>query len=538
MIKSLKEIKMHTRAKVHWFYLAIMIAMSFLISFANAAQSTPAPEIKPETLTVMNRDLAVFRAGFNGATPAVRVDNALKRIRQIERIELSEDIRAIPFTLGNEKGFQFQLGTRHLFSLTEKDLDAESNQQMKGLVEHTVKILEELKTARYQQGKLSFLIHEGVLVLLATIALLVSIYFVRRVLNWVGHFLLMKCRDISARTDGTHWSEYFFLFGARLTQIISWLVMLLLLYAWITFSFSRFPLTYPLGHKLGVHVTDTLHWIVQSILTAIPNLITIFIVVFITRSILDLLKVFFRRVQGGQLKIPFLHFETVSATQRITTVVIWGLCLAIIYPFIPGSSSEAFKGLSVLLGIIISLGSTGLVTQLMSGLVVVYSRALRVGDFVQVNGVKGVVTEIGGLATKVQTQNKIETTIPNSVIISNSIENFTRLNDATGTLLSTTVTIGYDAPWRKVHEMLIKAALATNQIQSIPSPYVYQRALSDFYVEYQLFMHTEFPDIQIKILSELHQKIQDEFNQAGIQIMSPHFNTQPNHPVLSPTKLS
>jgi small-conductance mechanosensitive channel len=538
MIKTLNEIKMHIKAKVHLFCFAIMIAMSFLVSFANAAQSTPVQELKPETLTVMNRDLAVFRVGFNGATPAVRVDNALKRIRQIERIELSEDIRAIPFTLGNEKGFQFQLGTRHLFSLTEKDLDAESDQQMKILVEQTVKILEELKTARYQQGKLSFLIHEGVLVLLATIALLVSIYFVRRVLNWVGHFLLRKCRDISARTDGTHWSEYFFLFGARLTQIISWLVILLLLYAWITFSFSRFPLTYPLGHKLGVHVTDTLHWIVQSILTAIPNLITIFIVVFITRSILDLLKVFFRRVQGGQLKIPFLHFETVSATHRITTVVIWGLCLAIIYPFIPGSSSEAFKGLSVLLGIIISLGSTGLVTQLMSGLVVVYSRALRVGDFVQVNGVKGVVTEIGGLATKVQTQNKIETTIPNSVIISNSIENFTRLNDATGTLLSTTVTIGYDAPWRKVHEMLIKAALATNQIQSIPSPYVYQRALSDFYVEYQLFMHTEFPDIQIKILSELHQKIQDEFNQAGIQIMSPHFNTQPNHPVLSPTKVS
>jgi small-conductance mechanosensitive channel len=261
-------------------------------------------------------------------------------------------------------------------------------------------------------------------------------------------------------------------------------------------------------------------------------------VVFITRSLLDLLRVFFRRVQSGQLKIPFLHFETVSATQRITTVIIWGLCIAIIYPFIPGSNSEAFKGLSVLLGVIISLGSTGLVTQLMSGLVVVYSRALRVGDFIQVNGVKGVVTEIGGLATKIQTQNKIETTIPNSVIISNSIENFTRLNDATGSLISTTVTIGYDAPWRKVHEMLISAAISTNQIQSLPSPYVFQKALSDFYVEYQLFFHTEFPQIQIKILSELHQKIQDEFNQAGIQIMSPHFMSQPNHPVLSPTKSS
>ncbi len=324
------------------------------------------------------------------------------------------------------------------------------------------------------------------------------------------------------------------MFSARFTQIISWLIVLILLYAWATFSLSRFPWTYPIGHKLGLHVTSTLSWIVESVLGAIPNLITIFIVIFITRSVLDLLKVFFRRVQSGQLKIPFLHFETVSATQRITTVILWGLCISIIYPFIPGSNSEAFKGLSVLLGVIISLGSTGLVTQLMSGLVVVYSRALRVGDFVQVNGIKGVVTEVGGLATKIQTQNKIETTIPNSVIISNSIENYTRLNDSTGTLLSTTVTIGYDAPWRKVHEMLINAAVSTNQIQSSPSPYVYQRALSDFYVEYQLFIHTNHPEIQIKILSELHQKIQDEFNREGIQIMSPHFMSQPDQPVISP----
>ena len=529
---------MFIQIRVQWLLYAFILVTNIFVSQGVAAATKINEEVRPETLTVMNRDLAIFRANLNGATPTIRVENALKRIRQIETVELSEDIRAVPFTLAGEKGFQFHLGNRHLFSLIEKDLDPELNQQMAELVNETTQILDELKNARYQQGKISFLIHESLMALLATIALIAAIVILKRALNWLGHYLLVKCREISSRNDGTHWFEYFFLFGARLTQVISWLLILLFLYIWITFCFSRFPLTYPLGHKLGMHVSDTLHWIVQSILTAIPNLITIFIVIFITRSLLDLLRVFFRRVQSGQLKIPFLHFETVSATQRITTVIIWGLCIAIIYPFIPGSNSEAFKGLSVLLGVIISLGSTGLVTQLMSGLVVVYSRALRVGDFIQVNGVKGVVTEIGGLATKIQTQNKIETTIPNSVIISNSIENFTRLNDATGALISTTVTIGYDAPWRTVHEMLIRAALSTNQIQSTPSPYVFQRALSDFYVEYQLFFHTEFPQIQIKILSELHQKIQDEFNQAGIQIMSPHFMSQPNHPVLSTTKSS
>ncbi len=526
---------MHIQRRVHWFFLALFLITNIFIPQGFAAVKAN-EEVRPETLTFMNRDLAIFRANLNGASPSIRVENALKRMRQVETMELIEDIRAVPFSLAGEKGFQFHLGTRHLFSLIEKDLDPESSEQMADLVKETTLILEELKNARYQQSKISFLIHEFFVALLATIALIASIVILKRGLNWSGHYLLIKCREISTRHNGTHWVEYFFLFGARLTQFISWLLILILLYSWITFCFSRFPLTYPLGHKLGMYVSHTLHWVVESILAAIPNLMTIFIVVFITRSLLDLLKVFFRRVQSGQLKIPLLHFETVSATQRITTVIIWGLCIAIIYPFIPGSNSEAFKGLSVLLGVIISLGSTGLVTQLMSGLVVVYSRALRVGDFIQVNGVKGVVTEIGGLATKIQTQNKIETTIPNSVIISNSIENFTRLNDATGSLISTTVTIGYDAPWRTVHEILISAALSTNQIISAPSPYVFQRALSDFYVEYQLFFHTEFPEIQTKILSELHQKIQDEFNRAGIQIMSPHFMSQPLHPVLSTMK--
>ena len=338
---------MHIPRRTSHFFLSFFLVLSFLISQNVFSQSKVADEVRPQTLTYMNRDLATFRGYLNGASPAVRVDNALKRINQVEVVELTEDVRAVPFTLAGEKGFQFHLGNRHLFSIIEKDLDSESNQQMSDLVDQTIKILEELKTAQYKQSKLSFLIHEAISVTLATLALILLVVVVRRLLNWVGHFLLKKCRDVSAHTNGTHWSEYFFMFSARFTQIISWLIVLVLLYAWATFSLSRFPWTYPIGHKLGLHVTSTLSWIVESVLGAIPNLITIFIVIFITRSVLDLLKVFFRRVQSGQLKIPFLHFETVSATQRITTVILWGLCISIIYPFIPGSNSEAFKGLSV-----------------------------------------------------------------------------------------------------------------------------------------------------------------------------------------------
>ena len=203
---------MNTPNKIRTLFLTLLMVTGACFSLLSLAQTKPNIDLRPEVLSVMNRDIAIFRAPLNGASPAIRVENALKRINQIETIELSEEIRAVPFTLANEKGFQFHLGNRHLFSLIEKDVDTEANQQMNALIEQTTKILEELKTAKLQQGKLSFMIHESMMVLIATIALIGSILVVRWCLNWVGHFLLMKCRKIALENHGVHWIEYFLLF--------------------------------------------------------------------------------------------------------------------------------------------------------------------------------------------------------------------------------------------------------------------------------------------------------------------------------------
>jgi small-conductance mechanosensitive channel len=188
----------------------------------------------------------------------------------------------------------------------------------------------------------------------------------------------------------------------------------------------------------------------------------------------------------------------------------------------------------VLFGVMITLGSSGIVTQAMSGLVIVYSRAIRKGDFVDINGVQGVVTEIAALATKVVTVRNEEITIPNSVVVANPIHNYSKLGGTHGTLLTTKVTIGYDAPWRQVHELLIGAARKTARVRSTPEPYVYQRALSDFYVEYELFCSIDEARLRIPIVSDLHAAIQDAFNEVGVQIMSPHFFGQPDDPVVVP----
>ena len=259
------------------------------------------------------------------------------------------------------------------------------------------------------------------------------------------------------------------------------------------------------------------------------------IILFLTKALNETVGSFFHSVKEGRTQIPGLHKETVAATQRIFSVFVWGFGIAIAYPFIPMSSSDVFKGLSVMFGFMLTLGSAGIVNQLMSGLVLIYSRALSVGDFVDVGGTVGVVSEVGALSTKIIDMRNEEVTIPNTVLVGNSIRNYSRLAGERGTLVSTKVTIGYDTPWRQVHAMLIAAAEQTQGLRALPKPFVYQRGLADYYVEYELFAYMDHPLNRVPVLSALHANIQDQFNTYGVQIMSPHFVVQPKDAVVVPT---
>jgi small-conductance mechanosensitive channel len=225
--------------------------------------------------------------------------------------------------------------------------------------------------------------------------------------------------------------------------------------------------------------------------------------------------------------MPEALVETAQPTRRITNAVLWMLALVMVYPYLPGSDSPVFKGISVFVGLVISLGASGVVGQYLSGLVIMYSRALRVGDYVRVADHEGVVVALGMLSTKIRTNKREEVNIPNNLLVSTTTKNFSRLAGAEGVILYTTVTIGYDAPWRQVHAMLIEAAHRTPGLRTEPPSFVNQTALSDFYVEYQLNAHLERPEARIRVLADLHANIQDVFNEHGVQIMSPHYETDP-----------
>jgi small-conductance mechanosensitive channel len=238
-------------------------------------------------------------------------------------------------------------------------------------------------------------------------------------------------------------------------------------------------------------------------------------------------KDFFTAIELGTISFPGFHSDTVGATRRLVNVLIWLFGVVIAYPFLPGSNSPAFKGVSVFLGLLVTLGSAGVVGHMMSGLVLVYSRALKKGDYVRVGDVEGIVMEVGPLSTKLANRKDEEFTIPNTVMVGTTIKNFSRLAGQSGSPLTTKVTIGYDAPWRVVHDMLKTAAARTPGLRKEPPPFVLQADLSDFYVEYQLVVRLESADLRILVMSVLHQNIQDAFNERGVQIMSPHFEGQP-----------
>jgi small-conductance mechanosensitive channel len=204
------------------------------------------------------------------------------------------------------------------------------------------------------------------------------------------------------------------------------------------------------------------------------------------------------------------------------------------YPYFPGSDTDAFKGLSVLAGLMISIGGSGVVGQAASGLIMIYSRVLREDEYVKINNIEGIVTRVSIFSTKIKTATGEEVNVPNALIGNATTINASRLSEDKGAVVHTTVTIGYNTPWRQVHAMLLQAAGQTQGIRVAPKPFVSQTALSDFYVEYRLCVQIDRPEIRQVTLTALHANIQDVFNEFGVQIMSPHYVYDPEAKVWVP----
>lgn len=508
--------------------LAASAQMLSVSDLADARASDP-----PATVTVWNRPVVTIRATVGQQTPAIRAAGIEQKIQELPYGELGSAVRIEQARAGNVDGLMVFVGGRLLFGILPADLDPLSNETLAQVGESVKASLESILQARAAATRLPVLLRAIALSLLATLALVSFLWALLR----LRVLLLTRVDGLAQRhaprTIGVDVQPYAFVVLEGLTRLGTLTVGLVGGYLWLTFVLRHFPYTEPWGEQLGGYLRALLGQLGLGALHAVPGFFAVLVIFFVTRLVARAAAGFFTAAEHGRVAVHWLQPETAKATNRLAVVAIWLFGITVAYPYIPGSDTDAFKGVSVFAGLMISLGSAGLVNQVMSGLVIVYARALKPGDFVEIGQTVGMVSEVGILSTKIVTPKREEVTIPNAVLIGGKVTNYSKLAEPDGAVVSTSVTIGYDAPWRQVHELLLKAAERTAGIRNAPAPFVLQRALSDFYVEYELLFRVARPEERIPVLSALHGEIQDGFNAARVQIMSPHFEAQPDEPVLA-----
>jgi small-conductance mechanosensitive channel len=317
----------------------------------------------------------------------------------------------------------------------------------------------------------------------------------------------------------------------RLTDALKWavnktkiLIYIILFYIFIPLFLSYFPRTrhFVLGY-LDYFVAP-FKTIFHGIINFIPNLIFIAVTIYVVRYFLRLLRLIFSEVQTGKINFSGFHKDWAQPTYKLLRFFIIVLAVVLISPYMPGFGSPAFQGISIFFGILLSLGSTAAIANLVAGAALTYMRPFRVGDRVKIADTMGDVVEKTLLITRIRTIKNVEVTIPNSMVLGSHMINFSALAEEGRLILFTSVTIGYDEPWRQVHDLLISAARATSGIVQEPAPFTLQTSLNDFSVTYELNAYTADVHDLLRIQSELHQNIQDKFNEAGVEIMSPTFS--------------
>lgn len=308
-----------------------------------------------------------------------------------------------------------------------------------------------------------------------------------------------------------------------LANLLRYAVMLLQLVLTVPLLFSIFPQTKDLAYKLFSYIWEPIKSIFLAIVEYIPNLFTIFVIWLAVRYLVRLVRYLANEIQSERLRIGGFYADWAMPTFHIVRFLLYAFMIAMIYPYLPGSKSGVFQGISVFVGLIISLGSSTVIGNIIAGLVITYMRPFKLGDRIKLDDTTGNVIEKTPLVTRIRTPKNEVVTIPNSFIMSSHTVNFSQSARDYGLIIHSEISIGYDVPWRKTHQLLIEAALNTPGVVDDPRPFVLETSLQDYYPVYQVNAYIKDANCLAQVYSDLHQNIQDRFNEEGIEIMSPHY---------------
>jgi small-conductance mechanosensitive channel len=501
---------------------------------AAAAEPVAAPQAQPAAapLVLGNRSIHVFRAPLGAFTPAERAEGA--RLRLLKAFEQPGE--GWTSVRRQDDGVVVELDGKPMFVVVPGDVPKLGDESVDGVANaasHRLQVAwREARERRDPRATLVAILFVFVALAVLVLALTVIWIVSRRLRDAVGARLAARAEALPDAVSRSRLWPVFLGVTSRAMVVVAWALSLLASFVFVAYSLEQFAYTRAIGEGLLGAFSGLLLESLASAAGAIPGLfiaVLVFLAAWVATQVSSEL---FRQVAAGRLRLGMLDAHTAPATRRIVNASLWLFALAMAYPYLPGAQSEAFKGLTVILGLMVSIGASGLVGQIASGVILVYTRALSLGEVVRIQDCEGTVTEIGLFVTRLRTGLGVEYALPNALVIGNVTRNLSRGMPHAGWTLETGVTIGYDTPWRQVQAMLIEATEPIAEIARVPAPYVVQTALQDSYVAYRLVVcatATE-PAARATLPSRLHASILDVFNRYGVQIMSPNYYDDPKEP--------
>jgi small-conductance mechanosensitive channel len=517
--------------------LALMLALGCIASAEALGQDAGAsPADAPHTAPVVIDGETLFNlrgvTAFPAAQRAAMVRGKIVDLAQ----DASFDVKNLTITETDDYTAIYAGDTA---VLGIADADAEVEDLERHLLAEVYKnrisdSIEEYRRAR----SASVLLANAVYALAVTGALILLLWGLRRLFRWLNEWsersVRRRVQDLASKAHELVQAETVWGIIAGFLRLLRVVVYLVLAYFYLNTVLGLFPWTRPAATVLFRLILDPLQSLWLGFLAALPDLAFLVVLWLVVRYILKVVRAFFKGVEAGRIKLEKFEADWAEPTYRITRILVIAFALVIAYPYIPGSESAAFKGVSVFLGVLFSLGSSSFIGNMIAGMAMTYRGTFKDGDLIKVGDVVGKVEGVKLMATRLRTAKNESVILPNSTILNTEVTNYSQQAETEGLVIHSMVGIGYDAPWRQVEAMLLEAAARTEGVKTAPPPFVLQRALGDFAVQYEINGYWDGNGSLLKLYSQLHANIQDVFNEHGVQIMSPAYEADPAEPKVVP----
>ncbi len=511
---------------------ALAIAVVLLLPIAVAAQPSAAQrdleadQQKPAPVLVEGEPILWITTGLGPYS----AENRAERIaRRLDEAIHDRSLRDPTVTIVDADGSsELRAGSHLLMLITPRDA-ADIGASRGAVAQQYAHILETAIRDERLRYAPSTLLRSGVYGLIATAIFAVVVWGIFRVTHALRQRLARRMvvqsktlRAVQADVVSSDRLAQALSVGVLLARAV---LVLLVLDAYLTFVLGLFPWTRAVSTRLLSYAFAPVRAVTEAVVGYLPKLLFLVVIGAVITLAIRVVGSFFRQIADGRLTFENFPPEWADPTNKIVRVLLIAFGLVVAFPYLPASDSPAFAGVSVFIGVLVSLASSSALSNMIAGIILTYTRAFKLGDRVKIGDTFGDIIETTLLATRVRTIKNEEVTIPNSLALATAVTNYTREASTFGLILHTSVTIGYDVPWRQVHGLLVDAASVTPGVLADPKPFVWQTSLNDFYVTYEINAYTAAPKDMIEIYAVLHSRIQDTFFAAGVEIMSPHYTS-------------